>query len=326
MRNKFLAKGLALCMIATTSMAIAGCGTNDNTVVNSNNTAESSEQVTSATNSNDEQSATVESTTINTDNNSQYMTTEAFYTVNEISDKYELTMEYMPDDDSQFAGTLYGKKTFEGSYAISSDDVVSILVADYGSGNTSYIEIAGVKKEFSASPIEKVGIIDIDEDDSYKEVVVYDLGPSSDPTLTIFRYCDGEIHKIGSFDSGLGDYNSILFDKNGKIIEGDGYIDFVEPQIVTEYYEVTDNDAKLNKSDYSTTLNQTYKLTKNLVVSFCETDDINIEDYPSFNLEETIELKAGEEITLFEIGSSNFVYYIQLPDGRKGAITTQLAG
>lgn len=43
------------------------------------------------------------------------------------------------------------------------------------------------------------------------------------------------------------------------------------------------------------------------------------------NIDNTISLKAREEIKLINIQEYD-VYYIQLPDGRMGFISTQLAG
>lgn len=322
MKRKFLTKCFAVCMCAAMSLTVVGCGSKNIGEKETDSTVITSEVTSKET---PEQTSEMSEITTTSEENEQYMNTASFYPISTVAEAYTLSCEYMTDEeDAQFSGTVYGGKTFKGEYALSSNESDKIVVADYERHKEAYIEVNGVKKDIVADHIEKVGIVDVDISDSYKEIVLYDLGASEDPTLIIFRYCDGTIYELGSF-YGVYSYDSVLFDKNGKIIDACGYVDFVEPQIVTEYYKVTNNAAASVKVDYDDALNKTYKLVKDMTVAFCETDNENVED-ASININDTVDIKVGEEIQLIKAEPSQCLYYVQLPDGRKGVITTQLAG
>lgn len=255
-----------------------------------------------------------------TDQELTYMTTEGFSSVNSIKESYTFEKKYMENNEE---ASLYGGKTFEGKYNLSgntSED--TILVYDDGEYDI-YIEINGTKKEISGYCVSDVAIIDICDTDSFKEVAVFDEGPSADPTITIFRYSEGTVYEVGQF--GGNSYDAILFDKKGKIIAGDGYIDFVEPKIVAELYEVEDHKANRMDSDCSKAMNKTYALATELTVAFLETENDNLEDVV-VSTENTITLKKGEEIVLIKADPANAVYYVKLQDGRKGVFTTHIAG
>ena len=63
-------------------------------------------------------------------------------------------------------------------------------------------------------------IFDVDLQDGYKEIAVYEDGPSGDPWTTLFRYEEGQLHRIGGFsDKPIDDRSKI----NIKV-PGDGTI------------------------------------------------------------------------------------------------------
>lgn len=294
MKRKLFTKSVAMLMLAASILSVAGCNKADDS--------------SNESGSYDDKS---------------YMTTAGFYPISSIANSYTLEMKYMEDDESSNKETVYGGKTYSGEYALASGEKDTIFIADYEGSNEAYIEINGIKKDISVDHIEVVSFVDIDERDEYKEIVLYDLGASADPSLRIFRFCDNTIYDLGVYNG--NDYDDILFDKEGRIIENAGYIDFAEPQIVTEYFEVTNNKATSASVDYSVAMNKTYKLSKDLTVAFCETDSDNLKD-AQINLENLIELKAGQEIKLVKIDLSNELYCVELPDGRRAVFTTRLAG
>ena len=79
------------------------------------------------------------------------------------------------------------------------------------------------------------------------------------------------------------------------------------------------------RADYSGSMNRKYKVAKDMTVAFCETDNTNMEEV-TIDLENTVELKNGDDIQLIKINTVDDLYYVQLPDGRLGVFTTQLAG
>lgn len=289
-----LGMGLSMCI------SLVGCSGNVNN--NTNNETQTIESVEAA----------------------DYMTTDGYMSISQIAEDYELSFEYVGNNgEIQSTGDVYSNKIFTGKYCLDNESKYKIVVADYEFSSDSYIEINGVKKQINVEHIEKVGIVDIDTNDNYKEIVLYDLGASADPTLRLIRFCDGEIHELGSYIS-VGDYESILFNAKGNIIDKTGYVDFIDTKIVTEYYVIGNGDIVVVHIDYKNALNKTYKVSKDIAVAFCESTDGNWANV-SMNIDNTISLKAGEEIKLINIQEYD-VYYIQLPDGRTSFISTQLAG
>jgi len=292
MKRKLLTKHGVMLMLAASMLSLIGCSKAD----------DNSKQPDSA-------------------DNKSSVTIEEFYPISSIADSYTLEREYMEDDESSNKETVYGGKTYSGEYALASGEKDTIFIADYEGDNGAYIEVNGVKKEISVYHIESVGFVDVDERDEYKEIVLYDLGPSADPSLKIYRFCDNTIYDLGVYSG--NDYDNILFDKEGKIIEGNGYVDFVDQQIITEYFDVTTNKA--TSVDYSAAMNKTYKLSKDLTVAFCETENENLEE-AQINFDNIIELKSGQEIKLVKVDLSHDLYYVELFDGRRGVFITHLAG
>ena len=157
-----------------------------------------------------------------------YTTTEGFYTLSEVKESYSFQKQTMSDE-------VYGDVIFMGKYELCKSGTESIVVSHNHGTYETYIEINGIKKQINVSAVENVAIIDVNESDSYKEIAIFDLGEKGECTLKIFRYNDGQIFELGSYN-GDGTYDSILFNKQGSIIESNGYN---ENQIVLEYYEIS---------------------------------------------------------------------------------------
>lgn len=63
-------------------------------------------------------------------------------------------------------------------------------------------------------------LFDIDVTDGYKEIGVYEDGPSGDPYTTLFRYQDGELRKIGGFsDKPIEDWDIYHAAYDGDYLE-----------------------------------------------------------------------------------------------------------
>lgn len=256
-----------------------------------------------------------EEATENISKNAEYMTTEGFYHLNEVIDSYTFAKEDGNEDVNV---------KFTGEYSLTSDAKDIITVGGNYDTCEAYIEINGIKKNFGADCVENVAIIDLDEKDTYKEIAVYDAGPSNDPNIIFFRLVDGEIYEMG-YACARYDYNEILFDKNGRIIDGYGYISFTDTQVVADYYEIKDNSFDKIQADYESALGEKYTITENITVAFIETENTNVFEAAS-DEEEYVELKVGDEIILLDDESPSCLYYVELPDGRRGVIRTQLAG
>lgn len=334
MRKKLFTNIVAITSVIAITFALCSCGAKDN-VPNpvGDETSSTTQEAESSTDGEDESTSqqtttekptteepTTEESTTEPElplSDIKNMTTDGFVPLSDVKENCTFEMTYGADNKEQ---DIYGSKTFTGEYQL----VVggknnSIHVYDTGNYE-AYIEIDGIKKEFSAVHIEDIVIIDMDKNDNYKEVAVLDAGPSGDPGIWLFRLIDGTVKHITGTD-GWG-YDYILFDRNGKMISGYAYITFFETEIVTQYVEVKDNVATWYRVDYTEMLNKKYTLAEDELVAFLETEDRT--DYP--DISDTITLKKGTEITLIEATPLDRLYYIELPDGRRGTITNQLAG
>ncbi len=69
-------------------------------------------------------------------------------------------------------------------------------------------------------------IFDVDTTDSYKEIGIYQDGPSSDPYTTLFRFEDGVLRNLGGFsDKPIDDWNIYVPNYHGDYEEFLGLID-----------------------------------------------------------------------------------------------------
>ena len=69
-------------------------------------------------------------------------------------------------------------------------------------------------------------IFDVDTTDSYKEIGIYQDGPSSDPYTTLLRFEDGVLHNLGGFsDKPIDDWNIYVPNYPGDYEEFLGLID-----------------------------------------------------------------------------------------------------
>lgn len=66
-------------------------------------------------------------------------------------------------------------------------------------------------------------IFDVDVNDGYKEIGLYEDGPSGDPYTTLFRYEDGKLRKIGGFSDEPAD----VFTRSRMLKEEDDYQELV---------------------------------------------------------------------------------------------------
>lgn len=249
------------------------------------------------------------------------MTTEGYSSIESIKKEFQFDVTYVDDVNQNW----WDGVTFKGKYALTEGGKEDDIIVSYDGEYSTYIEINGVRKDVSAGyeNVSNVEIVDIDKNDRYLELALFDHGPSADYHLHIFRYIDGSIIEIGTFYANFGlSFDSILFNGEGRIIDSDHYIEFIDTKIVTEFAEVEGNVAKIYNPDYSEMLNKKYTVTRDLTVAFEEMEDLS--QHPS--IENIMKLEKGSQIILINEDLSKNLFYIELPDGRRGAIATQLAG
>lgn len=313
MKRKTLSRTLAVAVVAMTLFSATACNTKDTTL----DELKTSNKETSST----ETSSTENSSEDIFDNN--YMTTEGYKSLEDII------------EDNSFEEIRWGKDAtsstmemiaFKTEYPLSAGANDTITIEFDMSTSDGSIMINDAKCDFFGECIEGAAIIDVDKSDVYKDVVVYDAGASDDPEVIIFRYVDGTIYEVGCF-YGRYDYNAILFNSKGGVIEASDYIDFLDKQIVVQYQITPDNKAKEIDVDYSNALGKKYKMAYDMTVAFAETEDTDLDKvYDIVDIEKYLTLKAGDEIVLVKADLERTAYYVELPDGRRGMMVTQLAG
>ena len=256
----------------------------------------------------------VKETTTSVEAETTYMTTEGFYKLNEVTENYSFKKTENEDK---------GYVKYSGEYGLTSGNKNTIEVGYTKNDREGYVEIDGNRVSMSVDNIEDVKIVDIDISDSYKEIAVYDAGPSGDPNVIFYRFTENKVREIGYGEANTY-YDEILFDKHGRVIDEYGYIDFIDIPIVVKYKDMKSNSEQEVVVDYSSALNKTYTISRNITVAFTKSDDENMKNINGDT--EYIELKAGDKIVLIGMKLEWKTFYIELPDGRRGIVETQLAG
>ncbi|MBQ3545814.1 MAG: sigma-70 family RNA polymerase sigma factor [Lachnospiraceae bacterium] len=240
------------------------------------------------------------------------MTTEGYGSMESIKIWSDFKVQ---ETDELVDGLTETKVSITGSYPLSKSDIADTIVIESVYRDYSYIEINGVKKRFRGDIIFDAEIIDIDSEDEYKEVVVYDHGPSADPNIHIFRFVDDSIVEIGRF-SAKYKYDEILFNGKGRIISGLEYLYFLNTEIVTGFTEVKGDVVNTYYPDYTELLDKKYTLSEDIEVEFSGepilTDPTYIYNRPK--------IEEGTEIKLLGINidkDSHYIsdYIVELPDG-----------
>lgn len=251
------------------------------------------------------------------------ITIDGFISLSQAKEDYKFTKEskYVEDEMNPFT-------IVTGEYALNSDKKDKIVITSNNLDEIGKIKVNDVEVKCGLINIEDVVIIDIDKNDNYKEIAILDNGFSDDYEMTIFRYAEGKLYELG-FVGAVRGFEDILFDKEGKVIGSYNYTYFLDTKIVTEYNMVIDDKLQRVVTDNDANMNKKYAVVNEMQVAFSETGNMEISHGKLdvvLDYENLIKLKAGEEITLIKVNSFEELYYIELPDGRKGVMTTRVAG
>lgn len=163
----------------------------------------------------------------------------------------------------------------------------------------------------------KVNIVDFDVNDNYKDIVIYDDGPSGDPNYRCFRYNGKEIINLGVVN------HPKLMDGYGKIISV--IDDFVSPKIIYNWIEVKDKSFVNHNIDVSRAINKEYKLANDIGAFFDEREDIPNEIYSqNWDPVNQTDLKNEKSITIKYIhlaeDNTPLWYFVEFGSGKKGVL------
>ena len=175
----------------------------------------------------------------------------------------------------------------------------------------------------------EVGIIDLDENDSYLEIFVYDNGPSDDPRYSFYRKVGNDFIQLGIFDI----ENGFILDGKGRVLSGGRMSMPTVPQMFDSYYTINNN--QFIRNEIKTLYNKDAVFYSNYRFF---TEDFNnlekaCEDYRDNEMELSEVLKLNSfELLDYNVGFTvlDFIYEndnheecsvdlkVKLSDGREG--------
>lgn len=163
-----------------------------------------------------------------------------------------------------------------------------------------------------------VFVVDVDTNDSCKELVVFDNGLSDDPCYHFYRYDGTQIVKIGTIGTYFG--HTIGIDGNNHAVALDSFYNELEPGMLIGYYTFSDKEVQYEKFDLTETLGKEYTVAyDNDYAFFKETNESVDQVECSWDPSETFELHAGDKVTINKVGDYER-YEVKLSDGRVGIL------
>lgn len=253
---------------------------------------------------------------------------EALYSLDQITlseiEKYNVAyldwMEKVQEDAEDFEEVHRGfsdvycfnaEKSFK--IDLNNDGIKEEIVMEGEAGGEDYLSICTVKVngvvqiESEGIWADQVWVVDIDETDDYKELVIYDYGPSSDPVDSYYYYNGEELVFMGAATGHINDgWNSVR-----NYIENGTLHAVIRNDILgTRWYNW---DYKLN-SDHI--LEEVSSDFIEVNIPIMATEDINI--YTSNNLSsKKVNYKAGTAFTAIGTDINEWIK-VELEDGQKG--------
>lgn len=167
----------------------------------------------------------------------------------ELIKKYEDNFQYLAER-AEFFDRENDIYEYLGSFDLNSDGIeekLSFTIYNVNNTDTNRytLQINDKKIEVDADNIAKgIQISDIDIHDQYKEITIFDDGPSGDPFYLFYRYDGKEIKNI----NGCWGYN-LVFDSKGKLYTENCYLSFVEPILLYSWYEINDKGYLVDKKN-----------------------------------------------------------------------------
>lgn len=197
------------------------------------------------------------------------------------------------------------------------DRINAVLKTDNSDG--TYIEVKDKKVTLNpCSPSGEMRIIDLDSNDSYVEVAIFDDGLSSIPNYAFFRYDGKELYSLGSIDK------DALMDGQGKLISWFDIANNFKPQFYSAWIEFKDNKYAIINHDVEKNIGKTYEVNGS---GYFVPLDENPENYLDHTVWEFEALREFKE-TKIKILDIHFIpdtqtlnwFYVELPDGERGLL------
>lgn len=208
--------------------------------------------------------------------------------------------------------------SIKGSSDLNSDgkkDLVDFLAKfRYKKLEKSVLQINNSSIEYDFINPFEVYVIDLDTKDKFIEFVVYDDGPSGDPSYTFFRFTGNDILLLGKVNG------FPKFDSHGRMITSSA--NFICPEIIFEIAEIIDNKIIYTVIDSTKYLNKEYKVCNDFNAYYIEYESIPKEFKPLYDIEETFITKDS----IIKINHIEFLdnvpywYEVELENGIRGIL------
>ncbi len=237
----------------------------------------------------------------------------------------------------------------QGKYDLNSDGAADIIEVFFKALSAAYCRETDKlsKIRVNDSEIEAffhnprgVYVIDFNEDDRFKELVVFDDGPSGDSGINLYRYNGDEVIELGWVGGTLGGvveespdivegeglkvsggpyYGIIKIDGRGRILSPSDIVDFLSPEIILGIREIKEERIEHTKLDYRNMLFQEYEIKKDFHAYFKETEN-DTELFASLSWDENkkISINRGEKIYLKDFEGQYARYLVELENGKRG--------
>lgn len=212
-----------------------------------------------------------------------------------------------------------GVKNF--SYDLDGDGVTD-KIKFYKEGNSyTYVVELNDKKIIENTFGPEFYIVDLNENDSQVEIVLYDSGPSGDPHYNIYSKKNDELQEVYTHSGDI-----LKCDKKGLVLIDDSYAGDFSPNIYFDYMYIENGkvenkfidvekikniDISNSKWYFSEDYNNKYRVGIDIDLDPNKISEINIE-------------KLSDNITfrILKIEKVDYDYkiYVELSDGRKGYV------
>jgi len=258
-----------------------------------------------------------------------------------IDHKLKTIYEYSREEDFQ--------EEIRGEYDLNADGKADDIQVIFGTqphssgpgdeSSTIRVNNAEIETEGPIHSPMGVYIIDFNEEEPFKELVIYDDGPSASPYKIIYRYSREELIKLGTISGVMGDsveenaedtdeditggpyYSAIKADGRGNIIQAWNAVEFISPEIIVGVSRIKDEEIEDIMIDYSEMLHKEYEIKEDLNIFFKETDKDMRDIRMKWEEDKIISINEGERIYLEDICDMFPARYaVELEDGRRGVL------
>jgi hypothetical protein len=224
---------------------------------------------------------------------------------------------FTPAETKNIEGTEYLYS--EGAYDVNQDgnnDTISALIAT-DEAKPSYLTVNNIKINLETEIISpsdsKIYLIDINQEDNFKEIAVFGIGYDDYHYYSLFRYDGKKVYCLGTIEG------NALMDQYGKLVSTDDLTTELKPMFCSAWYEVKDNALVQKSNDIKEFMGKTYDFAGGTAFfAPCTKPDQSLIVYENPIEYEPCKIKL---ISVYQDpGYGVHNYFVELPTGEKGLL------